>query len=422
MPPASDHFIGMQRTFSYRARDNSGGLVSGSVVATSPDEVARRLRGDGKFVLEVSDQPVTQVAAVDAQAIHRAEAAKRVKRDDVIAFAQQIGVMTETGVPLAEALTSFRQQTRSSDFALILDLLIADIENGDSLSNAMSRWPRTFPPIMISLMKASEASGTMSRMLTRVASYLAKERRTVRQIKGALSYPVFMITIGLAITVFLMAFVLPRFAKIYEQRSASLPAPTKVLLAISDFVTGSAHVYAPIVVTTLVAFIIWRKQPSGRRALDWLRLHAPILRRLYGQLYLTRASRTMATLLAAGVNLLDIINICRGVTANAYWSDLWQRMDDMVRNGRQLSDAMSGTAVLPPNVVSMVAAGERAGRLSEVMERIAEFSDDELDAAVRQTTTFIEPVMICIMGVVVGGVAIALLMPIFTIGNVMAGT
>jgi type IV pilus assembly protein PilC len=412
----------MQRTYSFRARDAAGGLVSGALVASSADEVARRLRADGKFVLHVGDGPAAPAQAVDASEIRHAEAAKRVKRDDVIAFAQQIGVMTETGVPLAEALQAFRQQTRSTDFGVILDLLIQDIENGDSLSNAMSRWPKTFPPIMVSLMKASEASGTMSRMLTRVASYLAKERRTVRQIKGALSYPIFMMLIGIVITVFLMAYVLPRFARIYEQRSASLPLPTRFLLAVSDFIITQAHVYVPVLAGVLVAWLIWRKRPSGRRAVDWLRLNVPILRRLFGQLYLTRASRTMATLLAAGVNLLDIINICRGVTANVYWNDLWQRMDEMVRNGRQLSDAMSGTTVVPPNVVSMVAAGERAGRLAEVMERIAEFSDDELDAAVRQTTTFIEPVMICVMGAVVGGVAIALLLPIFTIGNVMAGS
>ncbi|MGI9014845.1 MAG: type II secretion system F family protein [Phycisphaerales bacterium] len=414
--------MGIQRTFSYKARDTAGGLIAGTMTAMSAEEVGGRLRSDGMYVLMVSDNALTATPLeADANAIRRNDTARRVKRDDVIAFSQQLGVMMETGVPLSEAIDSFRAQTRNAAFAHVLSAVSNDISAGEALSAALGRWPRVFPNIMISLMKASEASGTMSSMLSRVGSYLAKERRTARQIKGALSYPAFMLTVGIGITIFLVAVVLPRFARIYEQRSASLPMPTKILLGISEFFTTQVAIYAPTVIVASIAFFIWRRSRSGRTALDFVKIKTPILRTLFGQLYLTRATRTMSTLLAAGVNLLDIIDICRGVTNNMYWERLWNEMDSRVRNGRQLSEAVAESGIIPPNVVSMICAGEKAGRLSDVMAKVAEFADEELDAAVKQTTTFIEPIMICLMGVVVGGVAIALLMPIFTVGNVMAG-
>jgi type IV pilus assembly protein PilC len=275
--------------------------------------------------------------------------------------------------------------------------------------------------MMISLMKASEASGTMAMMLGRIGEYLAKERRTARQIKGAMGYPMFMMATGLALTIFLMAFVLPKFAKIYEMRSATLPTPTRVLLGMSDFVTMQYMWYVPIATVLLTAAVIFVRQPRGRACCDWLRLNLPILRRMYTQLYITRASRTMATLLASGVNLLDIISICRGVTNNHYYDQLWASMESGVRDGKQISDAVFECRFIPKNVASMISSGERSGQLAAVMERIASFSEEELDSAVKQVTSYIEPLMIMFMGVVVGGVAMALLLPIFSMSKVMSG-
>ena len=155
--------------------------------------------------------------------------------------------------------------------------------------------------------------------------------------------------------------------------------------------------------------------------MDWLRLHTPVLRGMYKQLYLTRMARTMSTLLHAGVNLLDIIDICRGVTNNVYYDELWQRMENDVRAGRQMSETLAGSPIIAPQVASMMAAGERSGRLAQVMERLAEFAEQELDSAVKVATSYVEPVMIIFMGILVGGIAMALLLPIFSMGKVMSG-
>ncbi len=410
-----------QSTYAYKARDGSGAIAAGTMSASSADEVSASLRAEGKFVFAIEENPLRATADLDKAQIRRNEAAKRVRREDVIAFAQQLSVMLETGVPLLEALTAFRKQTPRMEFREVLDVLCEDIQSGESLSVAMSKWPRVFPVLMVSLMKASEASGSLSTMLGRATDYLAKERRTAKQIKGALAYPIFMMVCGLVITIFLMSFVLPRFARIYEQRAATLPAPTRVLLAVSDFVTTQYLWYVPTMVVVAVLTFVWIRLPSGRRTLDFLRLNLPVLRTMYRHLYITRFTRTMATLLAAGVNVLDTIEICRGVTGNVYYDELWDTMEEGVRGGDQISEAVAQNPLVGADIASMMSAGERSGKLSDVMEKIADFSAEELDGAISTVTSFIEPLMIVCMGVAIGGVALALLLPIFSLGKIMAG-
>ncbi len=411
-----------QSTYAYKARTTTGEVNRGTMVAASAEEVSARLRADGQFAFEIKASALRAAPTLDAQQIRRNEAAKRVRRDDVIAFCSQLSVMIETGVPLAEGLDAFRKRMDRREFRAVLDALCEDVDAGESLSTAMEKWPRVFPLMMVSLMKASEASGTLATMMGRVGEYLSKERKTLKQIKGALSYPLFMMIAGVGITVFLMSFVLPRFARIYNEREASLPAPTRVLMSISEFVTTQYMWYAPTLVGLLLFMVVWTRRDSGRRVLDWIRLNAPLLGTMYGHLYLTRSMRTMSTLLAAGVNVLDVIDICRGITANSYYGRLWDSMEQGVREGRQISDAVFKSDIVPPNVASMIAAGERSGKLPEVMQKIAEFSQEELDDSVARVTTFIEPLMIIFMGIVIGGMAMALLLPIFNMSRIMSGS
>ncbi|MCA9296309.1 MAG: type II secretion system F family protein, partial [Phycisphaerales bacterium] len=401
-----------QSTFAFRARDAQGEIASGTMTAASSTEVSARLRAEGKFPISIDANAMrsSAVSVSDAKAIRKLEASKRVRREDVIAFCQQLGVMLETGVSIVEAMDAFSQQMPQREFRAVLASVNEDIHAGESLSSSLMKWPRVFPNLMISLTKASEASGTMSTMLGRVGEYLAKERKTARQIRGALGYPLFMISAGIVMTIFLMIFVLPRFAAIYEQNAATLPLPTLILLGVSDVVRGYYLYYGPILLGAGTFLFFWAKGTRGRYALDWLRLNIPVLGGMFRQLYLTRAARTMATLLAAGVNLLDIIEICRGVTNNVCFDRLWTEMEQGIRGGRQISDAVRESPYVPPNVSSMIVSGERSGRLPDVMERIAAFAEEELENTVKKTTAMIEPAMIIMMGFIIGGVALALLL------------
>ena len=410
-----------QRSFAYRARDVSGTMVTGTMSASVPAEVSSRLRADGKTVISVSDRPMVEQPDLDRIRIKRNQGARSIRRDDVIVFCEQMSVMLETGVPLAEAMESYCRQVRRPEQRVVFESLRDDILSGETFSTAAMKWPRAFPRIMTSLLRASEASGTLAPMLGRIGQYLRKEQQTFRQIRGALTYPLFMVIAALSLSTFLMVFVLPRFATIYEGRSAVLPAPTRLLLALSDFLSGQWHLYVPACLVAATLFILWSRTNGGRRTLDWTRLNVPVIGSMYRKLYVSRASRTMATLMQSNVNLFDIIEICRGVTGNRIIDELWDETERNVRDGKEFADAFQRCRYVSPNVASMISAGDRSGRLGAVMGRVAEFTDQELDVEVKQCTAFIEPVMIMIMGIVVGAVAIALLLPIFRMGTVMAG-
>jgi len=324
-------------------------------------------------------------------------------------------------VPLSESLEALMLQTKQKEFRDVLRGIYDDVCSGDPLSTALARRRRVFPRIVVSLVRASELSGTLPMMLDRVASYLSRERKTMREVKGAMTYPMIMGFTAVVVTSLIMTFVLPRFAKIYEMKSAALPTPTKILMAMSDGLLGTWMYWIPAVVGLVIAGFIWQKTKSGRNVFDWLKLRTPVIGPMFSQLYTTRASRTLSTLLAAGVGVLDAIGICRDVTNNVQFDKLWTAMENDVRNGHPLSDAVFESPYVPSYVASMMASGERSGKLPAVMDRVASFTDEELESRVKRVSAMIEPLMILVMGGVVGGVAIAMLLPIFSMSKVISG-
>jgi type IV pilus assembly protein PilC len=408
-------------TFAFRARTASGEQVSGSIVARNREDVADHLRDEGLFITSINSNPIGSLTSEDIEQIRTNQRTRRISREDVVSFAQQLSVMIETGVPLPEGLEAIARQTRRKEFREVIESVHDEVCGGAALSEALARWPRIFPGVMVSLLRAAELSGTTALMLSRVSDYLGRELRTRRQVRGALLYPGFMLGAGLLVVVFLVTFILPRFAKIYEMRSASLPTPTRILLSIGEFVSTGYLIYGPVLVGVLIGMLLFRRSGTGRRFLDWMKLRLPVLRSIHVNLYVTRSTRTMSTLLSAGVNLMDVIQSCRTITRNIVFDKVWDDMEEHVRDGRRLSVAFEESNCVPANIASMIAAGERSGRLPEVMERVAEYSEEELDLAIKKSTSLIEPLMIIFMGLLVGAVAIALLLPIFRMSSIVAG-
>ena len=404
--------------FLYKARDGTGALATGVVAAISADVAGQMLRAEGKYIVnlrEVHEEP--QDPAVIAVEDH----ARHVRRQDVIFFAHQMSVMLETGVPISEALNCIVEQTGNPHFREVLKSIADHVQAGGEMSVALKRFPQTFPSIMTSLIHASEISGTMPTMLERISRYLDKEERTRRQVKHALSYPCMMIIMALSVSMFLLTFVLPKFAKIYESRSAVLPAPTRLLLGVSNSLINYWFLWAAGAVLVLVGGYLFAASKTGRRTLDHAKLHLPIFRHLFTNLYLSRACRAMSTMITAGVPMLDTIAIGRQVTNNVYYQQLWDQVDEAVKQGLQLSDPLGRSNLVPKSIVQMIRSGEKSGRLAQVLGRVAEHTEDEFDQAVKTTTQFIEPDMVVLMGSLVGFVAIALLLPIFNISKVVAG-
>ncbi|MBT8485295.1 MAG: type II secretion system F family protein [Phycisphaerales bacterium] len=345
----------------------------------------------------------------------------RVRRDDVTLLATQLAIMLDTGVPLAEALGSVATRTTDGRFATLLDKVVESVEAGEPLSHALGQHRGSFPTIMIALLRASEASGTMSEMLERIAGYLAKEQQTIKKIRGAMAYPFFMFLMCIGITVFLLTAIMPRFVSIYEGRGAALPATTRFLMTLSGVLTEHWPVCIAGLIGLVITALIWARTKRGRQQKDWLKLHLPVMSGLVRKLYLSRGCRTLGTMVETGVPLLESITIVRDVTPNVYFERLWDDVDDALRQGRPMSERMFESDVIPDHVAQMIESGESAGRLGPVLSRVAGFCEDDFDQAVKTATQFIEPVMIVVMGSIIGFVAISLLIPIFGVGDVIAG-
>ena len=405
--------------YSYQARDAKGEFVSGTIEAESVSEVGRSLRSDGLYILDISEGVQRKEQSVE-EMFQNKQASRGAKREQVIDFAHQLSVMLETGVPLGEALTTITENTNAIGFKRIITTINEEVSSGATFSSSLARWPKVFPPLMVSLVLASEASGTLGLMMSRISKYLSKELKTAKQIKSALTYPIVMMVLAIAITIFMMVFVLPRFASIYANRSVQLPLPTRIMLGISAAWSNHWVIIIGGAIAAFMFVLYSAKTQRGQLVFDYLRLHTPIVGKMFNKLYITRSARTMATLLASGVDLLESVRITRGITNNSYYRELWEAVSKNLEQGAPFSDALRQSSLMPDSVTQMISAGEKTGRLGQVMERIGQVTEEELDEAVEQTTQFIEPAMIGAMGIVIGFVAIAMLLPIFSISQVVA--
>ena len=405
--------------FQYHARDVHGTTVTGIVAAQTMDEAGQALRAEGKYIVKL--QPAPEQESLEDAAFALEIAAKKVKRKDVIYFAHQMAVMIETGVPISEAMESIVEQATDPNFRLVIGEVTEQVQSGVELSKAMAKYPRVFPSIMVSLVRASEVSGTMGTMLERISHYMSKEADSMRQAKGAMMYPAFMAIVAMGVTVFLLVFILPKFAEIYTQRQAVLPLPTRILLGLSDALITYWYAWIGGVVGLGICVFAATQFEMGRKFIDWLKLNTPLIGSVFSKLYLSRACRTMGTMLAAGVSVLDMVDITRQVTNNYFYHRLWDNVSEQLQRGAQLSDVFFESKLVPRSISQMVFSGEKSGRLGAVMDKVAGFPEAELDDTIKTTTQFIEPLLVGTMGIVIGFVAISLLLPIFSVGRVMSG-
>ncbi len=404
--------------FQYQARDGQGELTSGMVAAPSLEEASRMLRSEGKFVVKLNEMGEEHT---DDEGFSAVNFAKRVKRQDVIFFAQQLAVMVETGVPISDALESIVEQSSNPNFQQVVREVATEVQSGTEFSVALKQFPEVFPTVMVSLIRAAEASGTLGPMLQRISEYMTKEMQTAKQVKGALTYPCIMICMTLGVTIFLLTFVLPKFADIYSSRGQSLPGPTQLLLSMSSALVDHWQWWVIGVVGSIVLFVLFGRSAQGKRTFDWLKLNMPMFKNMFTQLYITRSTRTLGTMINAGVPMLDAVQITSHVTNTSYYEELWNDVDDNLRQGLQLSDPLFASPLMPRSIVQMIRSGEKSGRLGQVLSRVAEHTEQEFDQAVKAATQYIEPVMVTVMGGIIGFVAISLLLPIFTVGKAVAG-
>ena len=349
----------------------------------------------------------------------------KVKPAELILFTNQLSVMLDSGVVLSDALDAIAEQAEQGTLKMIIMDVSETVKGGENFSKALSAYPRVFNSMFISMVEASEASGKMAEMLSVLSGYLNFELETRKNIKGALTYPIIMALMAVAATGTLMFFVLPRFMRIYEAKGAALPKITQVLVCFSKML-GNFQIMTGVVTVLILGTMglyWWAGTESGRRAIDFIKIRTPVLGTMFIDLVVTRSMRIMATMVNTGVSLLDSLEVIQGSCENYYFRQLWTGTEKKIRDGYQLSESMQlsqGSELIAPGVIQMLRAGEKSGRLGQVSDKISVFYEKKLEASIRGVMTLIEPLMITVLGSIIGTIAIALLLPVFKISSVIA--
>jgi type IV pilus assembly protein PilC len=349
----------------------------------------------------------------------------KIKQAELILFATQLSVMLDSGVVLSDALDAIAEQSEYGTFKMIIMDVAETVKSGENFSKALAGYPKVFNTMFISMVRASEASGKMAEMLSVLSGYLNFESETRKRIKGALTYPFIMALMAVAATGTLMFFVLPRFMRIYESKGAALPKITQILVGFSRMLGNfqAMTVFLTTVILMSVGLYYWAGTLTGRRVIDFIKIHTPVLGTMFIDAIVTRSMRIMATMVNTGVNLLESIVVIQGSCDNYYFKRLWSGVNEKIRDGYQLSESIMispSSQLIAPGIIQMLKAGEKSGKLGDVCDKISVFYEKKLEGSIRNVMALIEPVMITILGSIIGTISIALLLPVFRISSVIA--
>lgn len=403
--------------YLYELRDGNGQVLSGTIQAPSLLEATNLLRPQG-VVLSIIPAAGGLAGAYDRMRAISFEMGPSLR--DVLAFTNQLSVMIKAGINIRTAIAGIAEGVKNNKFRGILYQLKADVEGGQPFSAALARHPKVFSPLYVNMVRASELSGNLSHMLERLAEYLDHQADTRRMVIGAMIYPCIIGIMAVVTTIVLLTFVLPKLMPLFKGKEQHLPGITKVVMGLSGTLTHywwALLLGAVFLVAGLIAFI---GTEYGRRVWDAFKLKMPLLSRMCRALYISNSLSTMGELISAGVPMLETLNITADVSGNVHFQDMWRQVHDSVQQGGKIVEPLHGQHMLPSNVVQMVAAGEESGNLGAVLRDVSEYYQRELKATVKTVTSMIEPIMIVIMGAIVGVIVASILLPIFKLSSVMA--
>ncbi len=405
--------------YRFQARNATGDVKSGSLSAASATAAAGMLRGQGLRVMQltpVDDSKGPQGLKATLKALNYSSGPSQ---KDVLDFTSQLAVMIRAGISIRAALEGISEQVTNPKWRTILQTVKQDVESGKQFSEAIAKYPRLFSPLYINMVRASEMAGSFATMLDRIAMYMRQQLETRKMVIGAMVYPGIIGMMAVTVTIFLLTFVLPRFATVFEGKEEHLPKPTVFLMALSNFMVTYWYLVAGFFVFLVVALILFCRTKVGRICLDKLKLRFPLFSRMFRALYISRSLHTMGELLTAGVPMLDALAITGDVSGNLMYKRLWRTVYAAVRQGKKIVQPLAGTTLLPRSVVQMIGAGEESGKLAEVLQEVAGFYQRTLREAIKAVTSMIEPIMIIVMGSVVGFIAMAIILPIFKMSSIV---
>lgn len=405
----------MTATFEYRVRDRAGRIVEGKLDGDDETLVVRKLREMGYTPITVTKRESSRLQAD----IKIPGLSDRVGLKDVAVFSRQFATMINSGLSLLRALSILAEQTENQALADIVGEVRLDVERGTALSTALARHPKAFNRLYISMVRSGEVGGSLDSVLMRLADTIESQVELRRKVKSAMTYPVVVFSLVIIIAGAMLLFIVPQFAGIYAELGGTLPLPTRILIALSDFV--KSWILGIIVVSGIAGWLArrWARSPQGKPRWDAMKLRLPVFGLLVRKTALARFSRTLAALTRSGVGILEALDIVADTSGNEVVAVALHDTQRAVKQGDTLARPLEHHEVFPPMVVQMIAVGEETGALDEMLDKIADFYDSEVEATVDALTSLIEPLLIVVMGVLVGGMIISLYLPMFRIINLI---
>src|ERR1700738_4380597 len=401
-------------TFAYQARDASGRIVSGIQDALNEDNAVTSLMSRGLMVLSLQEKAVASKTRKKVWTV---------RETDLVLFTRQLATMIEAGISLVQALTALYDQgdpKRQRNLRHVISDVTTRVQGGETFHEAIGKHPRVFNRLFVSMVKAGESGGLLAEILERLAGFLEATARLKKKVKSAMTYPVIVVCIAMAITTFLIVKVVPIFGEIFKDFGSKLPAPTQFLIDVSDFMRGEWYFIVLAVFGTFFSIRTFLRSTRGKQIWDKWKLKLPVFGPLIHKICMSRFARTFAQLIRSGVPILEVLDIVGGASGNHVVEMTIRGVSSDVEKGDTLSVALSKKPIFPPMMLRMVAAGEATGKIDTMLEKMADFWDEEIEAMLDALTSLIEPMLIVFLGVIVGGIVIAMFLPIFKLNEVVS--
>ncbi len=402
--------------FKYDVRGADGKVVSGQIEAASMSEATARIRSNGGYLVNIA--PAGGGDFMEKLRNFRVELGPGLK--DLHSFTTELSVMIRAGINIRNAISDISEQIENYRFKKVILNVRDQVESGKPFSDALAEHPDIFPPLYINMIRASELSGSLASMLTRIAANLNAQLETRSMVRGAMVYPAILAFLSVSATVFLLTWVLPRFTVVFKGKEEHLPKPTKMLMGASAFLRGYWQLLVAGIVAVVVAFKFGTKTTMGELWWDRAKLKMPLASKMFKALYISRGMQTMGELVNAGVPMLETLQITAAISGNRVHRDMWMEVRKQVKEGSRITPPLRKMGILPVNVTQMIAAGEESGNLGEVLSEVSSYYMRELKERIKAFTSMLEPIMIVIMGVVVGFIAMSIILPVFKMST-MAG-
>jgi type IV pilus assembly protein PilC len=398
--------------FKYVAKNKEAQTLSGALEAKAQGEAENILRGQGLVIISLRE--------TQAKGLQKKKLSGRVALDDLVVFSRQLATMIDSGMTLVSSLDILKNQTENKMLSQIIHQIYNDVEAGKSFCDAIAKYPAAFSEFYINMIKAGEASGTLDAVLERLAVYLEKTASLRRKVQSSLVYPAVIVSMAVLITSVLLIKVVPTFKSIFETLGGKLPLPTQILILISDVFRQS---FPALIIIAIALFFLLKRYvatPKGRYLFDKLILRLPIFGTLFLKAAVARFTRTFSTLVKSGIPILNALEIVAKTSGNKVIEEAIENSRQAVRQGESISGPLERSKVFPVMVVRMIGVGEKTGELEKMLGKIADFYEEQVDSAVSGLTSIIEPIVIAFLGIVIGGIVIALFLPIFKLSELVS--